>query len=70
MTAYTYVFNVNNILSQRSAHLVSRKQTIVDDAYDSAKSLDQLATDVVPKKSNKETCKYILTWIRSLNSAA
>ena len=68
MTAYTYAFNVNSILSQRSAHLVSRKQTNVHDAYDSAKSLDQLATDVMPKRSNKETCKHILTW--SLNSAA
>ena len=36
MTAYTSAYNVNSILSQRTSHLMSRKQTNVHDAYESA----------------------------------
>ena len=52
MTAYTYAYNVNNILPQRTSHLISRKQTNVHDAYESAQSLNQLASSTLPKKSH------------------
>ena len=62
MTAYTYAYNVNSILSQRTSHLISRKQTNVHDAYESAQSLDQLASSTLPKKSHATSGKFKIGW--------
>ena len=64
MTAYTYAYNVNSILSQRTSHLISCKQTNVHDAYESVQSLDQLASSTlhVPKKSHAMSGKLKIGW--------
>ena len=55
MTAYTYGYNLNGIMSFKSSNLVSRSQTNVNSITDVAEDLDALAADSFPKRSDNSS---------------
>lgn len=59
MTAYSYGYNLNGILSLKASHLVSGIQT----SYDiSACNIDSFAVESLPKQTAKDSVKQDTKW--------
>ena len=66
MTAYTYGYNLNGIMSFKSSNLVSRSQTNVNSITDVAGDLDALAADSLPKRSDNSSIYKLVPWVANL----
>ena len=59
MTAYSYGYNLNGILSYRSSNLLNNVNT----SYDvSPTGIDSLAADRLPKRTAKDSVKRDTEW--------
>ena len=60
MTAFSYGYNLNGILSYRSSHLLKGIQTSYDVC---SSSIDSLAVHKLPKRAAKDSVKQDTEWM-------
>ena len=62
MTAYVYAYNINGILSYKSANLVSRSQTNINSMQEVTADLNALAADTLPRRAKSSSINDQVDW--------